>query len=113
MNDIVDLRVLFEHGVEGRLVGDVEVDELGPLTADELDAVEDLGGGVVQVVCNDHLVACLEERKRRKRADVACSSVQTLAVNIFGLERWTHPTTSTAGGPMVRLVKLAPAQIRE
>jgi hypothetical protein len=55
--------VLLEHLVQRGLVLDVELVELGSLAADELDAVDDLLGGVVEVVDNDNLVISLEESK--------------------------------------------------
>ena len=71
VNDAVDGRVLFKDAVKGRLVGDIEVHKGRPLAADELDAVEDLVGRVVQVVGHDHLVVGLEQRERREGPDVA------------------------------------------
>lgn len=71
MNDIVDIRVLLEHLIQGLLVGDIEGVVLGPLSADQLDAVQDLFGGVVEVVDDDDLVVGLEESERGEGADVA------------------------------------------
>ena len=71
MNDIVDIRVLLKHLVQGLLIGDVERVVLGSLAADQLDAVQDLLGGVVEVVDDDDLVVGLEESERGERADVA------------------------------------------
>lgn len=42
MNHAVNLGVLLKDLVKGRLIGDVELHELGALAADELDAVDDL-----------------------------------------------------------------------
>jgi hypothetical protein len=44
VNDIVDVWVLLEDLVKRGLVLDVELVEIGPLAADELDAVDDLLG---------------------------------------------------------------------
>ena len=71
MDDIVDIRVLLEHLIQLLLIGDVQRVVLGPLAADELDAVEDLLRGVVEVVDDDDLVVGLEESERGERADVA------------------------------------------
>ena len=71
MNDIVDIRVLLEHLIQGLLIGDIERVVLGLLAADQLNAVQDLVGGVVEVVDDDDLVVCLEESERGERADVA------------------------------------------
>ena len=71
VDDIVNIRVLLEHLIQLLLIGDVQRVVLGPLAADELDAVEDLLGGVVEVVDDDDLVVGLEESERGERADVA------------------------------------------
>lgn len=71
MDHAVNVGVSFEHLVEVLLVGDVELDELGLLAADQLNAVQGLGGGVVQVVGDDNLVPSLEEGEGGERADVA------------------------------------------
>jgi hypothetical protein len=71
VNDIVDVWVLLEHLVKRGLVLDVELVEIGPLAADELDAVDDLLGGIVEAVDNDDLVVGLEESKSCEGANVA------------------------------------------
>ena len=77
VDDIVDVGVLLEHLVERGLILDVELVEFGLLAADELDAVEDLLGRVVEIVDDDDLVAGLEESKRCERADVAGSTASS------------------------------------
>jgi hypothetical protein len=71
VNDIVNIRVLLEHLIQGLLIGDVERVVLGFLAADQLNAVQDLFGGVVEVVDDDDLVVGLEESERGEGADVA------------------------------------------
>lgn len=71
MNDAVDVGVSLEDLVEALLVGDIELDEFGLLASDELDTVQGLGGGVVQVVGHDDLVASIEQGKGGERANVA------------------------------------------
>lgn len=71
MDDVVNVGVLLEHLVERGLILDVELVELWLLAADELDAVDDLLGRVVEVIDDDDLVAGLEEGKRCERANVA------------------------------------------
>lgn len=60
-----------EDLVQLLLVGNVRRVVLRPLAADELNAVEHLLGGVVEVVNDDDLVVGLEESKSSERADVA------------------------------------------
>ena len=71
MNHIVNVWVLLKHFVQLLLVGDVQRVVLGPLAADELDAVQDLLGGVVEVVDDDDLIVSLEKGKSGEGADVA------------------------------------------
>lgn len=75
MNDTVNVWIGREDLVKGGLVRDVELCELGADARDELDAVDDLLGGIVQVVRDDNLIASLEERKDRERANVATATV--------------------------------------
>ena len=63
VNNAVNVGVSLEHLVEAVLLGDIELDELGLLATDKLNALESLGRRVVQVVGNDDLVASLEESK--------------------------------------------------
>jgi hypothetical protein len=71
VDNIVNIRVLLEHLIQLLLIGDVQRVVLGPLAADELDTVEDLLGGVVEVVDDDDLVVGLEKGESGERADVA------------------------------------------
>jgi hypothetical protein len=71
VDNIVDIRVLLEHLVQLLLIGNVQRVVLRPLAADELDAVEDLLGGVVEVVDDDDLVVGLEKSEGGERTDVA------------------------------------------
>lgn len=83
MDDAVDVRVGLEHLVEARLVGDVELGELGLLAAEELNAIDDLVRGVVQVVRDDDLVARLDQGEGREGPDVARSSARPPSVSTF------------------------------
>lgn len=75
VDDAVNGRMLGEDSVEGRLVRDVDLVEVGTAAADELDAVEGHLGGVVEVVDNDDVVAVLEQSERREGANVAGPAV--------------------------------------
>jgi hypothetical protein len=75
VNDAVNVGVGSKHLVEGSWVGDISLDELGLLAADQFNAVDDFDGRVVQVVSNNNLVASLEEGEGREGADIARSSV--------------------------------------
>ncbi len=75
MDDIVDVGMCCEDLVKLGFVGDVAGEVLGSLAADQLDAVEDFVGGVVEVVDDDDFVAGFEEGEGGEGADVACASV--------------------------------------
>lgn len=71
MDNVVNIWVLLEDLVERSLILNVELVELWLLAADELNAVDDLLRGVVEVVDDDDLIASLEESERCERANVA------------------------------------------
>lgn len=58
MDYIVNVRVVVEDLVECSLIADVGLVELGSLAADELNAIDDFLGGVVETVDDDDLVVC-------------------------------------------------------
>ena len=63
-----------EYIVESFLIPDIEIDAIWSLTADELYAVNDLFGRVIEIVCDDYFVACFEEGKGGEGANVAGAS---------------------------------------
>lgn len=70
MNNAVNVGVSLKDLVEAILIGDIDLDELGLLAANSLNTVEGLGGGVVQVISDNDLVASLEEGKGGEGANV-------------------------------------------
>jgi hypothetical protein len=66
MNHIVNIRVRIEHPLERLLIGDIELKELRPLPTDQLDAIDNLLGRVLQVVSDDDFVASFQQRERRE-----------------------------------------------
>lgn len=84
MNHAVNVGVSLEDLVEVLLVGDIELDELGLLAANGLNAVQGLGGGVVQVVGNDDLVTCLKQGEGGERANVARTTAGRSVKNAIG-----------------------------
>lgn len=61
MYDTVNLRMLLQNFVKTFLVCDVDIVEIRFLAADEFDSIQYFGGGVVEVIDNDHFVASFEE----------------------------------------------------
>ena len=80
MDDAVNVWVLLKHLVEGGFVGNIEVVEGGLLAADELDAVQDFGGRVVEIIGDDDFVVILQETEGREGADVACTTTMSPSV---------------------------------
>ena len=74
MNHIVNIGMRLEHFVQGCFIGDVELDKLGLLAADQFNAMKSLLKGVVQIIDDDHLVASLKKSKNREGTDVTRSS---------------------------------------
>ena len=85
MNDAVNVGVGLEDLVEGGLIGDIQLGELGLLAGDQLNALQGFGGGVVQIVRDDNLVASLEKSEGGEGANVARSTIDG-GVNV-GLNR--------------------------
>ena len=74
VNNAVDFGVLGENLIDGSLVGDVELVELGSAATDELNAVHSNLGGVVEAVYDHDIVVILEKGKGGERADVASTT---------------------------------------
>lgn len=103
MDNTVDVRVSFEHLVEGRFVSDIELCELGLLARDQLDAVKGFGGGIVQVIGDDHLVPGLEQGEGSEGANVAGSTMEGSIIIGVALEYATYPVTRTDPEGMVNV----------
>lgn len=111
MDNVVNVWVFLEDLVESGLILDIQLVELWPLAADQLDAVDDLFRRVVEVVNDDNLVASLEEGESRERANVACATAvdQQAAVTAWWNVGWRgsfYPVTRTDLEAIVRLVEM-------
>ena len=71
MDHAVNVWMRLEDFVEVLLFPDVDLKELGSLSADELDTIDGFFGGVVEVVCDYNLVVCFKQGKRSEGAYVA------------------------------------------
>jgi hypothetical protein len=71
VNNIVDIWVLLKDLVKGSLICDIAFVKSRPLAADELDAVNDFLGRVVEVVDDDDLVVGFQKGESREGANVA------------------------------------------
>lgn len=78
MDHAVNIGVFLEDLVETGFLGDIDVVELWPLAADELDAVDDLFGRIIQIVCDHNFVVCLKEGECGERANVTTPSTTEL-----------------------------------
>lgn len=77
MDNAVDIGVRLEDLVEASLVGDINLVEGRALLGDQLDAVQNDLGRVVETVDDDDLVAVLEEGHGGEGADVAGATART------------------------------------
>lgn len=75
MNNAVNVGVRLEDLVESGLVGHIDLSELGLLAGDQLNALESLVGRVVEVVCDNDLVASLEQSEGGEGANVTGTTV--------------------------------------
>ena len=87
VDDIVNVWVLSEDLVQRGFVGDVAFVKGGPLATDELDAVDDFGRRVVEVVDDDDLVVCLEEGEGCEGANVAGATVESKSI-VYQTSAW-------------------------
>jgi len=71
VNDAVNVGVSLEDLIKALLVGDIELDKLGLLAADSLNAVQGLSRRVVKVIGNNHLVTRLQQGKGGEGANIA------------------------------------------
>lgn len=74
VDDAVDIGVSLEDLVKGTLLRDINLDELWLLSRNELNAVDDLLGRVVEIVHDHDLVARLNQGESCEGANVARSS---------------------------------------
>lgn len=116
MNDAVNVGVGLEDLVEAILLGDINLDELGLLAADSLNTVEGLGGGVVQVISDDNLVASLEQGEGGEGANVTGTTSGAISWDAAMWPGWrgvgleggagiqdTHPVTRTEPAGIVKI----------
>jgi len=74
MHDGIDVGMLCEDVIESSLVGDVDLIEGGPPSADEVHAIDGFLRRVVEIVDDHDTVAGDEQFERREGANVARSS---------------------------------------
>lgn len=76
MNDTIDVPMLREHLIQFCLISNVTLIVLRTLAANQLDAVDDLSGGIVEIVDDDDVIVRFKQRERRERTDVAGAAVR-------------------------------------
>jgi hypothetical protein len=77
VDDAVNGRVLGKDIIQRRLVGNVQLVEVGTAAANQLNAVEGDLGGVVEAVDNNDIIAVLEQSKGREGTNVAGSAASS------------------------------------
>lgn len=78
VNNAVNVGVRLEDFVESGLVGHIELSELRLLAGDQFNALESLVGGVVEVVCDNNLVASLDQGEGGEGANVTGTTVMRM-----------------------------------
>lgn len=78
VNNAVNVGVRLENLVESGLIGHIELSELRLLARDQLNALESLVGGVVEVVCDNNFVASFEQSKSGEGANVTGTTVMRM-----------------------------------
>ena len=58
MDHAINIWMRLEHLIKVLLLSDIDIVIFGSLAADEFDAIDDLLGRIVQIVCNHDLVVC-------------------------------------------------------
>lgn len=81
VDDAVDVWVLREDFIKGRLVGDVHLVECRALASDELDAIEAFLRGIVQVVDDDDVVASFLKSDDSVRANIAAAAINSSVIS--------------------------------
>jgi len=112
VDNTINVGMLDEHFVQLRLIGDITLIVLRAFATDQLDAVDDLCGGVVQVVDDDDFVVCLEQGKCGEGANVAgaaievsirlemgCVPVVGNIVSIWGQCQWSRESSRSPNLP--------------
>lgn len=74
MDHAVNIGVFLEDLVETSFLGDVDVVELGPLTAKKLDAVDGLLRSIVKIVGDYNFVVCLKKGEGGERTNVTATT---------------------------------------
>lgn len=74
MDDAVDIWVLLKGLVQIGLIGDIDFDKVWAFATDQLDAIDGLIRGIVQIVCDNDFVSGLEEGQSGEGANVTGSA---------------------------------------
>ena len=85
MNHTVNIWMRLKHLIKALLICNVALVVLGLLPANQLDAIEGLAGGVVEVVNDDYFVVGFEECEGGEGADVASAT----AHRNISIESWS------------------------
>lgn len=118
VDDRVNLGVLLEDIVKGLLVCNVHAVEVRTLAGEHLNAVDDLGGAIGEVVDDDDFVVGLEEGDDGEGTDVAAATGAGISpLGLFQLRRrgprWislrgrAYPVTRQAPADMMRSLRVS------
>lgn len=71
MNDRVNIGVFCKDSINRLFIGDIDLLKKWSLSANELDTVDDLARGVVEIVGQHDLISRIQQCKCRKGANIA------------------------------------------
>ena len=74
MDNIINVGMRGEYAVESGFVRDINVEKLRLLSTDELNAVQDHCGRIIEIVYDDDLVASLQKCQGSEGTDIACAT---------------------------------------
>ena len=80
MDNAVDIWVSIKDFVKFLLICNIKFVELRPLAADELNAIQDLIRGIVEVVCDYNFVIRFQKCEGSERANVTGPTVETTLI---------------------------------
>jgi hypothetical protein len=80
VNDAVNVWVRSKHLVKASFVGNIDLNKLWLLPADQFNAIQNLCGGIVQAVGNDDFVASFQKGQGREGPNITRSSIPTVSM---------------------------------
>lgn len=74
MDDTVNVGMFLEHLIQGAIIGDIELVELGALAANQFNPVDALFRGIVKIIGDDDFVAGFQESQGGEGSNVTSAA---------------------------------------